>query len=496
MADRAHSKTDELIAEMEAKLDEIYMNAGRDVEAKAAAYFKKFAELDEKKKALVSEGKITESEYIRWRKNKMLYGEHWKRLENDLALKYLATNQTAIAYVNGKLPGAYALNYNYSMEDIASQVSDLGGDYHFELVDAQTVKNLAVSDETLLPHKYINGVRDARWNTQKVNSAVLQGILVGDSVSSIARRLRTVTEMNRTSAVRNARTAVTSAECKGRQDSYERAEADGIKLRREWMAAIDGRTRHAHRLLDGQIADVDKPFKSELGDIMYPGDPKADPANIYNCRCTVAATVVSIDGVKVDDEGYEEREYADRRTAQDFYNKDPKRFDKMQKILYNESADKKQYAKYKKRLGSEAPRKFSDFQKMKYDEAEKYGELKLYYRYKGRVPEATRANFETAQRIKAKGIIGTIRVPAAKIDISNLTAVNDHAFRHGCTIEDAKKYIKNAKVSITRTMWDGVHTNYYSVDGAVYLNSEKKINTIYSSESFKGDTPKIIEEVI
>lgn len=37
---------------------------------------------------------------------------------------------------------------------------------------------------------------------------------------------------------------------------------------------------------------MDKPFESELGDIMYPGDPSADPANVYNCRCTIAARVI------------------------------------------------------------------------------------------------------------------------------------------------------------------------------------------------------------
>jgi uncharacterized protein with gpF-like domain len=85
---------------------------------------------------------------------------------------------------------------------------------------------------------------------------------------------------------------VTSAECKGRQDSYIRAANGGIELQREWIAAIDYRTRHAHLLLDGQLAAVDKPFKSEFGKIMYPGDPSARPENVYNCRCTIAARVM------------------------------------------------------------------------------------------------------------------------------------------------------------------------------------------------------------
>lgn len=95
---------------------------------------------------------------------------------------------------------------------------------------------------------------------------------------------------------------MTSAECKGRQDGFVKAQNDGIIMQREWIAAIDGRTRHAHRLLDGQLADVDKPFKSELGDIMYPGDPTAAPDNVYNCRCTIAAKVISIGGVKINQE--------------------------------------------------------------------------------------------------------------------------------------------------------------------------------------------------
>ena len=58
---------------------------------------------------------------------------------------------------------------------------------------------------------------------------------------------------------------------------------------------MDGRTRHAHAALDGQTQDQDKPFHSELGDIMYPGDPAASPSNVYNCRCTLIAQVEGVD---------------------------------------------------------------------------------------------------------------------------------------------------------------------------------------------------------
>ena len=298
MADKAHDATDEILAGMESRLSAIYDQAHKEIEKKAAAYFEQFEKLDAQKRKLVEDGKLTEDAYKQWRRNKIMYGKHWTNLKAQLAEEYANVNRTALAYINGKLPEVYALNYN----DIGAELDDKVNGYSFELVDAHTVKNLATSDQTLLPYKYLNGVKDVRWNTQKVNSAVLQGILQGESIPNLAKRLRSVTDMNKASSIRNARTAVTGAECKGRQDSYEKATQDGVELKREWISAIDGRTRHAHRLLDGQLADVDKPFKSELGDIMFPGDPSADPANVYNCRCTIAAKVISIGGVKINQE--------------------------------------------------------------------------------------------------------------------------------------------------------------------------------------------------
>lgn len=218
----------------------------------------------------------------------MMTGRHWTTLKEQTAQELLQANRTAQEYINGKLPSVYTTNYNLTSEGISEAVQG----YSFELVDASTVKNLATSDKTLLPYKYIDGKKDVRWNTAKVNSEVLQGIVQGESIPNIAKRLRNVTEMNRASAIRNARTTVTSAENKGRMDMLHDAAEKGVVVHKVWLAAIDARTREAHRLLDGQEQEIDDPFESELGGIMYPGDPDADPANVYNCRCTLTYKVI------------------------------------------------------------------------------------------------------------------------------------------------------------------------------------------------------------
>lgn len=287
-ADLSHKLTDKELEKMERHLSAIYARAEKELQEKVDKYFKRFEELDAKKRALVDAGKLTEEEYTRWRRNKIMTGRHWTAMREQAAQELLQANRTAQEYINGRLPGVYSLNYNSTGEAIEGAVSG----YSFELVDASTVKNLATSDKTLLPYKYVDGKKDVRWNTAKVNSEVLQGIVQGESIPKIAKRLQNVTEMNRASAIRNARTTVTSAENKGRMDSLHRAAEKGVITHKVWLAAIDARTREAHRLLDGQEQDIDDPFESIDGDIMFPGDPEARPEMVYNCRCTLTYKVV------------------------------------------------------------------------------------------------------------------------------------------------------------------------------------------------------------
>ena len=288
MADIAHELTDKELEKMERHLSAIYARAEKELQEKADKYFKRFEELDAKKRELVEAGKLTEKEYRTWRQNKIMTGKHWTAMKEQVSQELLQANRTAQEYINGRLPGVYSLNYNSTGEAIEGAVSG----YSFELVDASTVKNLATSDKTLLPYKYVDGKKDVRWNTTKVNSEVLQGILQGESIPKIANRLSKVVGMNEASAVRNARTTVTSAENKGRMDMLHDAADKGVITHKIWMATHDSRVREAHADLDGQEQDIDDPFESILGPINYPGDVDADPANVYQCRCTLTYKVI------------------------------------------------------------------------------------------------------------------------------------------------------------------------------------------------------------
>lgn len=283
MADKAHILTDKKLEEMERHLSAIYSRAEKEIQKTADEYFDKFHKQDEAKRKLLEQGKITEDEYKKWRKNKIMYGKRFTEMKEQCAKQLLNVNETALAYVNDQLPEIYAINYNA----LAKSVDGVGG-YVFTLLDANTVKHLAMADKSLLPYKKLDPAKDIPWNMKKINTETLQGIIQGESMGKIAKRIRNVQEMNRTQAIRSARTIVTGAENKGRQDSYAKAEADGIILQKEWLATNDGRVRHSHAMLDGAIVDQDKKFDNGL---MYPGDPSGRPEEVYNCRCALVAKV-------------------------------------------------------------------------------------------------------------------------------------------------------------------------------------------------------------
>ena len=292
MADTAHRLTDEKLEEMEKRLSAIYSRAEKEIGERWKEYLiESQSEIDELQKAYELAKESGDSKEIRKagkklanaKRERTLMNSRFKDLTETTAAQLANVNKTALAYVNGELPEVYSINYNA----LSQSVDGVGG-YTFALVDADTVKNLATTDKSLLPFKELDEKKDIKWNIKKMNSEVLQGILQGDPMDKIASRLSKVTGMNETAAIRNARTMVTGAENKGRQDSYARATADGIILERTWLATNDSRTRHSHAVLDGETKPIDTPFSNGL---MYPGDPDGEPSEVYNCRCTLIAKV-------------------------------------------------------------------------------------------------------------------------------------------------------------------------------------------------------------
>ena len=283
MRDIAHEETEALIAKAEREIERTYARAAKESRKKLNEYMRQFRKDDKKYAALVKAGKLSQEDYIKWRKEAMLRGKQWKDMLDTLADDYTQADLIAMNIVNGHTPEAYALNANHAAYEIERGTMY---DTSFTLYDRQTVERLLREKPDLLPKPQVDIPRDRRWNRRKIREEITQAILRGESMDDAADRLMRVIGMDYSAAIRNARTAITGAENAGRVDSYRRAQEMGIDLKQKWMATLDSLTRHSHVVMDGEQINVGGTFSNGC---KYPGDPSGPPEEIYNCRCTLVA---------------------------------------------------------------------------------------------------------------------------------------------------------------------------------------------------------------
>jgi HK97 family phage portal protein len=121
-----------------------------------------------------------------------------------------------------------------------------------------------------------------------IKAALADGAAEGEAIPKLADRIRHLfqqTYKNRATVV--ARTEVISAYNGGSELALRNSPRD-VAAGKEWIAALDDRTRDAHALADGQIVEPEAAFIVMGESLQYPGDPGGSSANVVQCRCTVA----------------------------------------------------------------------------------------------------------------------------------------------------------------------------------------------------------------
>ena len=292
MADYGHKETDKRLAVMEKRISKVYADTLEEAKTKLTAVLKEFQEEDKKRAQLVADGKLKQRAYVAWRQELLGKAKHLKDMIDVLTEDFTNADKIAMNIVSGEATGVYALNANYAAYEIEQKA---GINLSWTLYDHSTVERLISEEPDLLPLPSVNIPLDQQWNKKHITAAINRGILLGDPIPDIAQRLLNVANMDLNAAIRSARTATTAAECAGRINTYKHAESLGIEMQQEWVATLDDRTRHEHRILDGQRVDIGEAFEVDGATIRYPGDPQAPGYLVYNCRCTLVSAVKGID---------------------------------------------------------------------------------------------------------------------------------------------------------------------------------------------------------
>ena len=280
--------TDAALEKLERRISLVYKQAADDLKSKIESAAKELEAKDKAMRKKLESGKITQTKYDNWRKSALINEKRLKKLEEIMTERYIKADEVAASYINDTTPTIYSLNYNYE----AYTLEKLNGDIGFSLINEQAVRRLIVEDPELLPfmpaEKAVEYAKDYAWTMKRIKNTILSAILQGDSIPKIAKKLMQDVQISqKADAIRTARTAITSAQNGGRQATFEKAAAMGIKVRKRWTATKDMRTRPSHGAADGQIVDVDEPFTVGGAKMMYPGDPSGPGRELYNCRCSM-----------------------------------------------------------------------------------------------------------------------------------------------------------------------------------------------------------------
>lgn len=163
----------------------------------------------------------------------------------------------------------------------------------FETYNEEAVKNLQKNNPGILPAYSVNSQKDISYNKKQVNSAITSAIIQGQSIPDISKTLQnTIKNLNQSSAEKAARTAITSAQNAGTLSTMQELSDKGVEVQKEWVATLDDRTRDSHAVLDGERVGLYEEFSNGL---QYPGDASGDPAEVWNCRCTVVSYIPKYD---------------------------------------------------------------------------------------------------------------------------------------------------------------------------------------------------------
>ena len=258
--DRAHKWTDEELKRLERRINSEYTKAYQEIRKEMADIMQKIS--------------TNPNMSLQQKMAEMNKYNRLQNLSKQMAEVLQDTNKTAQSFISKSMQNVYKMNYNFSAEQLG-----------FSLLDNTAVKNILTGEVNPFTKLSIAGELDKRAIMRKLESELTTGILKGESIPNIAKRLKGVSEGYLGDTIRIARTETTRVEGSARQAVGDEGKRLGFKMMKRWVATADDRTRDDHAAADGQEVPNDEPFEVGGELMMYPGDISlgASAWNVVNC---------------------------------------------------------------------------------------------------------------------------------------------------------------------------------------------------------------------
>lgn len=277
-------KADAIVSYTSKELIDSYKEALTDVRSKLSELYSKFMTLEEPTKAQLTQ-------FMRLSNiEKEIVGIIKPYLS---ANKALLKDMSVLGVDNGFFNNAWAVDQatgvsqSWGLIDDAAvrAVAGIGGDIG-DLAGVISAKELKRHTE-IMTTAFANYSKDSqKW----IREAVRQGIIQGESVSKVAKRIKAekliedALEKSYNSSMLIARTEILRSTGIGNQIAYDQARDAGVEITEKWDATLDSRTRSSHAAADGKEKDNVTGMYDVFGGVPGPrrtGKVKED----IQCRC-------------------------------------------------------------------------------------------------------------------------------------------------------------------------------------------------------------------
>lgn len=182
------------------------------------------------------------------------------------------------ATIDKYLNGCYETGFIGTLYDIAGQGIPI-----IVPIDQAAVIKAILTDSKVSNGLYNRLGVDVAKLKKTITQEISRGIASGLPYRDIARNIRNVSGAPLSRAKTIARTEGHRIQQTSTRDAQYAAKKRGADIVKQWDATLDGRTRDSHRMVDGEIRELNEEFSNGL---MFPGDPSGSAAEVVNCRCT------------------------------------------------------------------------------------------------------------------------------------------------------------------------------------------------------------------
>ena len=153
-------------------------------------------------------------------------------------------------------------------------------------IDQSAVVKAVTIDSKLKTDLYTSLGKDVNKLKKTIANEITRGIASGMLYDEITRNIKNASGVSLRRARTITRTEAGRVQEQATYDAAKEAKAVGADVVKQWSAIRDAKTRDTHRMLDGQVREVDEYFTVSGHKALHPHGFGVASEDI-NCRCTM-----------------------------------------------------------------------------------------------------------------------------------------------------------------------------------------------------------------